>query len=316
MFHGWRINPWIDQNQQGTKSKNQEIPLSVLEAAALVCSVAGIYLLVGQSESGRRVQIGAKSVPVLLGAGTLLAAFGLVLLLCVGTWPAEWWPWENSRLANVRPLDDSPGPLALWMESPGFWMAALLAIGGAIGVVVARSASSFRMSATVAALASATLLGVASDWIGAGVLTAIGLAFAWRIFHATPGELDETASGEVTEKAPCLEVTPRGEPLLATAICVLLAWGLVRGLHHSATNEAGPPVASSDAGPALPRPVRDETRKANAERVGQDERLTSEDWLLGITAGVILVTGVVGGAVSLPGRPGTRQQSVEKVRSP
>ena len=289
--------------------------MSVLEAAAIVCSVTGIYLLVGQPESGRRVQIGAKSVPVVFATGALLAASGLVLLLCVGTWPAEWWPWENSRLTNQGPPDESPGPLALWMASPGFWMAAFLAIGGAVGVVIARSASSFRILATVAALASATLLGVASDWIGVGVLTAIGLAFAWRNFNATPDEPDKAASGLATENAARLEVTLRGEPLLATAICVLLAWGLVRGLHHSATNEAGPPVASSDAGPALPRPVREETRKANAERERQNERLPGEVWLLGISVGVILVTGVVGGAVSLPGRPGSRRQSVEKVRS-
>jgi hypothetical protein len=287
-----------------TGLKNQEISLSVLEAAALVCSVVGIYLLVVRPDSERRFQVGAKAVPVLFGAGALLAAFGLVLLLCVGTWPAAWWPWENSRLASERPPGDSPTPIELWLESPGFWMAGFLAIGGAAGVVIARSASTFRMSATVAALSSTILLGVASDWIGAGILSAIGLAFAWRSFNATPGEPDEA-----TGKAACLERAPRGEPLLATAICVLLAWGLVQGLHHSATNEAGPLVATSDAGPALPRPVREKTREANAKRDGQNDR-QSEVWLLGITVGVILVTGVVGGAVSLPGSRNTSQDGI------
>jgi hypothetical protein len=283
-----------------TGLKNQEISLSVLELAALVCSVAGIYLLVGQPDSGRRVQIGAKSVSVLFGAGVLLAAAGLVLLLCVGTWPADWWPWDNSRLAAARPLDDSPGPLALWMASPGFWTAALLAIGGAIGVISTRTTGSFRISVTVAALASAVLLGFASDWVGASALTAIGLGFAWRVFNSASGDSPETPGAKVSETEPFLKRTSRGEPLLATAICVLIAWGLVRGLHHSASSEAGPAVASSDAGPALPRAVREETRKANVEREGQRDRQQSEGWLLGISVGVILVTGVLGRAVRLP----------------
>jgi hypothetical protein len=284
--------------------------LSPLEVTAVVFAIAGVYLLVGQSSSVRRVRVGTLSVPVLPAAGVLFASLGLVLLLCVGTWPAEWWQWKNSRLANGRPLEDSLGPIALWVESPGFWFAALLAIGGAVGVVVARTAGSFRISVTVAALTSAVLLGVASDWVGAGVLTAVGLAFAWRVFNSAPDESGESSSVEATETASIVEQTSRGEPFLATAICVLLAWGLVRGLHHSATFEAGPDVASSDAGPALPRPVREETRRANAEREGQNEKQQpSEFWLLGISIGVILVTGALGGALSFPGRRGSRTGS-------
>jgi hypothetical protein len=291
--------------------------LSVLEAVAIVCSVAGLYILVSQPASGRRVEIGPLSVSVLFGAGSLLAATGLLLLLCVGTWPAEWWRWDNSLLATERWPEDSPGPVTLWMESPLFWLASLLAIGGAVGVVVVCTAGSFRISVTVAALASAVLLGVASDWVGAGVLTAVGLAFAWRVFNSASNESGESSSVEATEAASIVEQTSRGEPFLATAICVLLAWGLVRGLHHSATFEAGPDVASSDAGPALPRPVREETRRANAEREGQNEKQQpSEFWLLGISVGVILVTGALGGALSFPGGRGSRRAgSKESLKS-
>lgn len=275
--------------------------MSLLEGVALASSVAGIYVLVRQPASGRAIRIGSVAVPTTATAGAILTAVGLLLLVLVGSWPAAWWSWEHSLLsAGERPAKaPPPGPFDLLGNAPGFWMASLVAVASAVVVVTGR-ASALQISISVFVLASAIVLGIASDWLGASCLLTIGLSVAWSILNPR-SRPDSSTCGGNQQQSPDIEFPrPKSqaayhEPLLATAICVLLAWGLLRGLHVAATFEAGPELAASGTDPALPRAARAEDGTV-PDRFTPPSNTDSqnESWLLGLSFAVILATGVLG----------------------
>jgi hypothetical protein len=232
------------------------------------------------------------SVPVLPVTGVIFSTVGLVLLIAAGTGPAEWWNWESSPLGGTKPTGDV-GYVELWRQHPVFRVASLVTVAGAVGVVAAQSPHVFRTALIVFSLSAAVLFGIAADWPGMSILTAVGLIAAIPYFirfcYGDRTAICRVGSNRESVQANC-------EPLLATLLCVVFAWALPAAIHRSATLEAGPAVADSDRVPAIPRAVRAATRQANLERNAHVVAYSSmEAWLLGICLAVIVMAGLFGG---------------------
>jgi len=260
--------------------------LSLLEAVALLCSVSGIYILTGRPMTDRSVRGGAVSIPVAAVAGGILTAVGLLSLVLFGVWPAEWWSWDEQLLSGKWEGQESPGLLDLPKQAPVFWFAAIVAVSGAVLVVVG-SARVFRVALIVFCLGGAMLLGIAADRVGVAALVGVALAtlvlWRWRLTEL-PRDSAE-ASERDTATSP--------EPFLSTAICVLLAWGLIRAVHMAGTFEAGPDLSGMGTSPALPRAALDEVGTTDSTQE-QGREGANEAWLLALSVAVMLISAAAG----------------------
>ena len=258
--------------------------MSWLEVLALLCSVTGVYILTGRPMTDRSVRVGVVPISVAAASGGVLTAVGLLCLVLFGVWPAEWWSWNETLLSEKWNSQKSPGLLDLPKQAPVFWLGAVTVVSGAVLVVVG-SARVFRVGLIVFCLGGAILLGVGSDW--AGVIALVGSAqvflLLWRWSNAGLTELPP--SERDTANSP--------EPFLATTICVLLAWGLIRAVHIAGTFEAGPDLSGMGTSPALPRAALVEvgTAEPSPEQGRGDSK---EAWRLGLSVAVILLSGAAG----------------------
>ena len=254
---------------------------------AVLCSGAGIYLLAVNRGTGPHIKIRQLSLPALPVTGVSLATTGLLLLFARGTGPAGWWNWELSTLAGRKPIGDA-GIGELWRQHALFRVTSIVTVAGAVGVVTTCTPRAFRTALIVFSFSAALLFGIAADWPGMAILAATGLMAAGPFLRG------QQTGGSQPAVVP--DPDPKiAEPFLATAICVLVAWGLVDAIHRSATVEAGPTVADSDRVAAIPRAVRVVIRQANAERNDQSiEQRATEAWLLGISFGVVVMAGLPG----------------------
>lgn len=263
--------------------------MSLLEAVALLCSVTGIYILTGRPMADRNVQVGSVSIPVAAVTGGVLTAVGLLSLVLFGVWPVEWWSWNKSLLSEEWESQEVPGLLDLPKQAPVFWLAAAAAVSGAVLVVVG-SARVSPVALIVFGLGGAMLLGIAADQVGAAAL--VGVAVATLALWRWPNVWRLTESPRTVETAE-RETATSPEPFLSTAICVLLAWGLIRAVHIAGTFEAGPDLAGMGTSPALPRAALDEVGTVDPSSE-QGRGNSKEAWLLGLSVAVILISGAAG----------------------
>lgn len=264
--------------------------MSLLEAVGLLCSVTGVYILTGGPMTERSVRIGSASIPVAAVTGGVLTAIGLLALFLFGVWPAEWWSWNGSLLSQKWESQELPGPLDLPKQAPVFWFAAVAVVSGAVLVVVG-SARVFRVALIVFCLGGAMLLGIAADRVGVAAL--VGVALATVVLWRWPNSDWLTESPRGSSAASERDTATAPEPFLATAICVLLAWGLIRAVHIAGTFEAGPDLSGMGTSPALPRAALDEvgTTDSTEEQGGEGAK---EPWLLGLSVAVILISAAAG----------------------
>lgn len=259
--------------------------MSLFEAVALLLSVLGIYVLIRRPGGNRFIVAGTLRMPVNAALGGALSAAGLLFLIMIGVWPADWWSGAGSVLAARSSSTQTAGPLDLLIQSPGFWGAAAVAVTSAV-LVVAGSARVFPISLIVFSLAVAILLGIASDIPGASALAATAAYIACLVKRSRNDESDTEPGGHGADAFP--------ETFLATVTCVLLAWGLIRAVHIAATFEAGPDLAGKGTVPALPRAARDEATGITHQGTDSEPTENTEAWLLALSASVILIAGAVG----------------------
>ncbi|MBC8290128.1 MAG: hypothetical protein H8E37_07405 [Planctomycetes bacterium] len=277
--------------------------MSLLEAVALLCSVAGIYILTGRPFGDRQVRVGSVSIPVTGYLGGILTGTGLLALAVFGVWPAEWWSWKESLLSPTWKGQEPPGLFDLPKQSPEFWFGAVVAVSAAVLVVVG-SARILRVSFIVFALGGALLLWIASDIVGFVALAAVALGSAVPMSRKRTDDV-RADSVPVAEN----EIAASPEPFLATVICVLLAWGLIRGIHIASTFEAGPGLAGMGTSPALPRAALDEVGAMGtaSQEIPDDDQ--DEGWLLGLTIAILIAGAAAARSTRQSDRPSIAETS-------